>query len=420
MTSTQPNATRATDALRRANMVSNAKSGRRQAVSLTHITTIPESFGLLAGQIPYMLARGIAISAISSPGEALDALAQREGVPVYAVPMARRITPVEDLTAVWRIYRVLRRIRPMIVHAQTPKGGLLGTIGAWLARVPIRVYHIRGLPLTTATGLRRTILRATERVACKLATQVLCVSHSIRDVAVAERLCDASRINVLRGGSGNGVDARGRFDPERVRPERDAMRALLGIPTDAIVAGFVGRIVRDKGMIELVDAWSVLREEFPNLHLLVVGRFEEQDPIPQYVEETLRTDARIHVVPWWNDMPSLYAAMEIVVLPTYREGFPNVPLEAAAMELPVVSTTVPGCVDAVQGGVTGTLVPARDATELATAIRAYVREPERRRAHGYAGRQRVLRDFQQHDIWDALRGEYERLLRAKGLSGEPS
>lgn len=388
----------------------------KATIRIVHIITIPESFGLMRGQLAYMAAHGVAISAISSPGEALDALSQRERVPVYGVPMARRITPFADAVAVLRIYRVLRQIRPDIVHAQTPKGGLLGTIAAWLARVPVRIYHIRGLPLTVATGMRRALLRITERIACGLATQVLCVSHSLREVAVADGLCSAGKIKVLAGGSGNGVDADERYNPQRTKSEREAIRNALGIPRKAIVAGFVGRIVRDKGVIELTRAWSTLREEYPDLCLLVAGRFEDQDPIPDDVGAALRTDPRIRLVPWWDDMPSLYSAMDLVVLPTYREGFPNVPLEAAAMALPVVATNVPGCVDAVQDGVTGTLVPPRDPDALAEAIRGYLRDAERGRAHGRAGRERVLRDFRQPVVWDALRAEYFRLIGPAALS----
>ena len=387
-----------------------ASPGPNATIRIVHVITIPESFGLMRGQLSYMAARGVAISAISSPGEALDALSKREHVPVYAVPMARRITPVADAVAVLRIYRVLRQIRPDIVHAQTPKGGLLGTIAAWLARVPVRIYHIRGLPLTVATGMRRALLGLTERIACGLATQVLCVSHSLREVVVADGLCPAGKIKVLAGGSGNGVDADERYNPERSRSEREAIRNALGIPQDATVAGFVGRIVRDKGVIELTRAWSRIREEFPRVWLLVAGRFEDQDPIPEDVGAALRTDPRIRLVPWWDDMPSLYSAMDLVVLPTYREGFPNVPLEAAAMALPVVATNVPGCIDAVQNGVTGILVPPRDPDALADAIRGYLRDGERSRAHGGAGRERVLRDFRQPVVWDALRAEYSRLM----------
>jgi glycosyltransferase involved in cell wall biosynthesis len=330
--------------------------------------------------------------------------------------MSRRITPWHDLVSVVGLWGRLRTIRPEMVHAHTPKGGLLGMIAAALARVPVRLYHIRGLPFQTATGFKRRLLRWSERVSCLLAHEVLCVSHSLREVAVAERICPAGKVNVLCAGSGNGVDARGRFNPARVGPRtRQAIRQRYQIPDDALVIGFVGRIVRDKGLVELAAAWECLRAERPDLHLLLVGPFEPQDPVPSEVETQLRRDDRVHLAGEVSDTPALYAAMDMVTLPTYREGFPNVPLEAAAMELPVVATRVAGCIDAVVDGITGTLVPPRDAAALAVALRKYASDPALRRRQGMAGRERALRDFAPELIWQALYQEYDRLLRARGL-----
>jgi glycosyltransferase involved in cell wall biosynthesis len=181
------------------------------------------------------------------------------------------------------------------------------------------------------------------------------------------------------------------------------------------VVGFVGRIVRDKGIVELYQAWKILRARDLNLHLLLVGPFDPQDPVPPGIESRLRKDPRAHLTGMDWDTPRLYAAMDVVSLPTYREGFPNVPIEAAAMGLPVVATRIPGCVDAVQDGVTGTLVPPADAHALARAIEAYVTDPVLRRRHGVAGRERVLREFRQEVIWEALYREYLRLLRERRL-----
>src|SRR5688572_17267886 len=171
-------------------------------VRLVHVTTVPVSLNFMRGQVAFMTRRGFAVSAISSPGDELDQFAARERVPVHSVRMPRRVTPLRDVRAVWDMYRTLRRMRPHIVHAHTPKGGLLGTLGAWLARTPVRIYHIRGLPFMTASGPRRTLLRWTERMSCALADRVLCVSHSVREVAIRERVCAAGKITVLCGGSG--------------------------------------------------------------------------------------------------------------------------------------------------------------------------------------------------------------------------
>jgi glycosyltransferase involved in cell wall biosynthesis len=387
------------------------------SVPLLHVTTIPMSLTFLRGQVGYMKARGFEVHALSSPGEDLDAFGEREGVAVSAVEMPRRVTPLRDLRAVGAIVREMRRIRPVIVHAHTPKGGLLGMIAARAYGAPVRVYHMRGLPLTAATGWKRRLLWATERVACRLAHQVLCVSHTVRAEAVQAGVCPPEKIRVLLGGSGNGVDSEGRFNPARQgEAARARVRARFGIPAEAPVIGFVGRLVRDKGVVELAEAWAALREEHPDLHLVLVGPFEPQDPVPAGVERLLREDPRVHLAGMDWDTPPYYAAMDLVVLPTYREGFPNVPLEAAAMGLPVVATRVPGCVDAVADGETGLLVEPRDACDLRRALSVYLQEPALRRRHGEAARARVLRDFRQEAIWEAIHEEYLRLLRLRGVA----
>jgi lipopolysaccharide/colanic/teichoic acid biosynthesis glycosyltransferase/glycosyltransferase involved in cell wall biosynthesis len=384
---------------------------------IVHVVNVPQILRwFFNGQPSYMRRRGLITHAISSPGTELEAFGRAENVSVTALEITRRISPWRDLVTVVALVRQLRRLHPAIVHAHTPKGGLLGMIAGTLAGAPVRVYHLRGLRLDTATGTQRLFLTWSERVSCVLAHRVICVSHSVRDAAIALRLCPPGKITVLRGGSGNGVDASDRFNPERLLPDaRILTRSRLGIPDEARVIGFVGRIVRDKGMTELADAWRVLRAEDPNLHLLVVGPFELHDPLPPKAEALLREDRRVHLTGPVDETPPLYAAMDIVVLPTYREGFPNVLLEAASMALPVVATRVPGCVDAVREDQTGTLVPSGDAIALADAIRRYLADPELRRRHGSAARERVVRDFRQEAIWEALYQEYADLLRARGV-----
>jgi glycosyltransferase involved in cell wall biosynthesis len=383
---------------------------------LLHITTVPMSLTFFRGQVGYMKERGLDVHALSSPGPDLDAFGVREGVPVSAVEMSRRITPLRDLLAIGKLVREMVRTRPTIVHAHTPKGGLLGMIAAYIYGAPVRIYHMRGLPLMGATGSRRRMLWLSEWLSCRLAGSVLCVSHSVRETAVEERICPPSKIKVLCGGSGNGVDSGGRFDPDSQDLEaRREVRRKFGIPADAVVVGFVGRLVRDKGIVELVQAWSSLRDRYPAMHLLLVGPLEPQDPVPGDTEMVLREDPRIHLAGMdWNT-PPLYAAMDVVALPTYREGFPNVPLEAAAMGLPVVATRIPGCIEAVADGETGILVAARNSQDLARAVAGYLDDPTLRRAHGHAGRERVRREFRQEAIWEALLGEYRHCLSIAGI-----
>jgi glycosyltransferase involved in cell wall biosynthesis len=388
----------------------------QRSIKLVHVTTVPDSFIFLIGQVGYMRERGFDIHGLSSPGEALLRFAEREHVSVHAVDMPRRISPFRDVVSLARMLNLLRRIRPHIVHAHTPKGGLLGMVSAWLARVPVRIYHMRGLPFTTATGWRRKLLMWCERISCGLAHRVLCVSSSVRQLAIDSHLCPPGKIVVLARGSGNGVDAVQRFNGSNILPSlRVETRRRFNIPQEALVLGFIGRIVRDKGIIELAEAWKELRQDFPALHLMLVGPHEMQDPIPSEIEQTLHNDPRVHFLGRQVDMPPLYAVMDVLALPTYREGFPNVLLEAAGMKVPVVATQVPGCTDAVQDGVTGMLVPPYDATSLAEAIRMYLQDGELRRRHGAAARDWVLREFRPEGIWQAIYQEYVRCLAEKGL-----
>lgn len=391
--------------------------GRAEPIGLLHVTTIPMSLTFLRGQVGYMKAQGFRVHAVSSPGADLEAFGRAEDVSVSAVGMPRKVTPFQDLAALIRLVAVLRRVRPTIVHAHTPKGGLLGMLAAAVCRVPVRVYHMRGLPMTSARSWKRRVLWCSEWVSCRLAHDVLCVGRGIREEAVRAGLCAPDRIRVLGSGSGNGVDARERFNSARTRDAgRRASRQDLGIPSDAEVIGFVGRLVRDKGIVELAEAWLELREAHPRSHLLLVGPFEPQDPVPNYIERALRKDPRVHLTGMDWDTPRLYAAMDVVALPTYREGFPNVPLEAAAMELPVVATRIAGCMEAVQEGVTGMLVAPGDSADLADRIAEYLANPELRRAHGRAGRRRVLSDYNPETIWQGVLHTYLRLLERRGTA----
>lgn len=377
---------------------------------VVYITTVPQTLKFFRGQVSYLRDRGMDVHVISSPGTDLHQFGEQEGVQVHPVPMTRRISPMADLASLMGLLTVLRSIRPSIVHAHTPKAGLLAMVASALLGVPVRLYTIHGFPFMTRKGFVRTALWFAELAACRLATHVFAVSPSIASYAVAKSLVAPERIQVLGHGSVNGVDAEKRFNPATYEGKRDAFRQELGIPENVRIIGFVGRIVKDKGVIELADAWRKLRNEYADLRLLLVGEFEPEDPTPSEVRDQLLSDPRVHAVGWVDDPAWVYSILDVLVLPSHREGFGVVAIEASAMEVPVVATRIPGCIDAVMDGVTGTLIPVGDSEALVQAIGMYLENPALRRKHGMAGRQRVREHFRPETIWRELYREYERLL----------
>lgn len=378
---------------------------------LTHVTSRPLTYRFFQGQLDYMIDRGFEIHAISSPGERLQALEQRPGISAHAVPMTRAITPFRDLRGLAEMTRTIRKIEPDIVHSHTPKGGLIGMMAAAAAGVDHRVYSIRGLPLLTMEGWRRRLMSETERLSCTLADRVVAVGPSLRDVAVDEGLVGASKVRVLGHGSSNGVDATGTFDPDAYPDDLGReTREQYGIRPDATVVGFVGRLVRDKGIEELVEAWEAIHPAYPEARLLVCGPKGERDAIAETTFRRMQRNDTIRLAGFCQKMPAHYAAMDVVAFPSHREGFPNVPLEAAAMELPVVATDAVGCVDAVIDGETGRIVPLGDVDALGEVLATYVEKEELRREHGTAARERVLGQFRPEFIWDDLYELYEGLI----------
>ncbi|MEK7993893.1 MAG: glycosyltransferase family 4 protein [Planctomycetota bacterium] len=384
---------------------------------LVHVTTVPVSLlELFVGQIAYMKRMGFHVCGVCSSGLEVADLEAEYQVTVHPVEMQRAVTPIKDVVALVTLVRLFRNLRPAIVHCHTPKAGFLGSIAALLAGVPVRLYTIRGLRFVTASGFKRRVLKVAEKLACACAQRVPCNSRSLMDLALDEKVAPAHKTTVFGSGSGNGVDSE-RF--QRTAANLAAgreVRRRLDIPSDGLVVGYVGRLVRDKGIVEMAAAWRGVREEFDHAHLLLVGPIEGQDPIPQEVLRELRSDARIHAPGWQRDTVPYYGAMDVVILPTHREGFPNALLEAAAMEIPVVATTVEGCVDAVLDNITGFLVPPRDPAALSRAISRLLRDAPLRRQMGQTARERVVREFRPEMIWTQLYREYAKLLTAKGLA----
>lgn len=370
---------------------------------------------LMAGQLSFLRQQGFDVTLIAGPGADLEQSAAREGVRMISVPMTREISPLQDWKSLRHLKEVLQELQPDIVNAGTPKAGLLGMLAATWARVPIRIYTLRGLRMETATGARRLLLTTTERVAARCAHKVVCVSPSLRDAFVHHRLGSPRQAVVLGGGSSNGVDA-DRFASTPARDqEARAIRHSMGIPDDARVIGFVGRLTRDKGVAELLEVFRTLEQEQPDLHLLLVGGFEEGDPLCSRLRDEIWTHPRVHITGFVNDTAAYYSAFDLLVFPSHREGLPNVPLEAAASGRPTAGFAATGTVDAVLNGQTGTLVPVGDVAGLTEAVRRYLLEPLLLARHGKQAKLRVQTEFRREVIWQALADLYTAELRAKGL-----
>ena len=398
---------------------SDAQSSVLRPPLLVHVTTVPQTLrGLFRGQIGYTKRRGFDVTAVCSPGRMFQEAEREHGISIHPVLMPRRISPLIDLKALLKITLLFRKLRPAIVHAHTPKAGLLGMLAAWAARTPVHVYTVMGLRFETISGLRRWLLVQCEKLTCQCAHRVICVSESVRRKAVEEGIVELEKTRVLGYGSSNGVRAE-RFEPSAENLARAAqIREELRLPEGPPVVGFVGRLTRDKGIAELVRAYQMLRRQRPDLKLLLVGDFEDGDPVDPDTRRTIVEDPGIVKTGFVNDAAPYYHVMTVLAFPSYREGFPNVPLEAAAAGVPVVAARATGTVDAVVDSLTGLLVPVGNAEALAEGIRRLLEDRALAARLAEVARERAVRDFQPERIWEALYEEYARLLNERAAMKE--
>jgi len=296
-------------------------------------------------------------------------------------------------------------MRPDLTEFSTPKAGLLGTVAARLAGVPRRVYMLRGLKLERSEGWKRHLLLMLERLAASCATLVLCNSASLRAEALALGIGSDAKLRLLGTGSSNGVDV------ERFAPGPNELGPILGLPADAPVVGFVGRLTRDKGVPELIEAFEVIRSAVPNVRLLLVGWFDEaEDALSEDLQRSIRAHPQIHLTGFVDDTAPYYRAMDVMVLPTWREGFPNVVLEAAATGVPVVTTIATGARDSVVPEVTGLLIPPGYPEAISEAVVRLLRDGDLRGRMGLAARSWILEHFVDDRVLGLTTDFYKTLL----------
>ncbi len=360
---------------------------------------------VLRGRLAALRKAGFRVLLIASPGELLVQTALEEGVEACPVPMVRTIAPFADLISLLRICLVLWRERPVLTDFSTPKAGLLGNVAAWILRVPHRVYTLRGLKMESAHGWKRRLLLVLERLSAGCAEVVLCNSASLKDAALRFGIAPLEKLRILGDGSSNGVDT------DRFSPGGSAVRASLNILPGQPVLGFVGRLTGDKGIPELLVAFERISRKQPEAWLLLVGWLDQaEDALDERCRELIRNHPRIYQTGYVEDTTAYYRAMDMLILATHREGFPNVALEAAACGVPVITTECTGARDAVIPEVTGILIPAENPTAIEDAAWKLLRDPDLGKQMGKAGRAWVMERFSRRRVLRLAVDFYQSLI----------
>ncbi|MDK7674209.1 glycosyltransferase family 4 protein [Weeksella virosa] len=378
---------------------------------LIRITTVPQSLrGLLKGQLKFMSENGFEVIGVSSPGEALNDVERNEGVKTVGIEMTRSITPIQDLKALIQLIQLFRKEKPHIVHTHTPKAGLLGMMAAKIAGVPHRLHTVAGMPLTVATGSKRHLLNQMEKLTYACATKVYPNSFGLEKIILDEKFTSPTKLKVIGNGSSNGIDT-SEFDPKKVSEEtKKEIRKNLGIKEEDFVFLFVGRVVKDKGINELVQAFINLERNNTNCHLVIVGSYENDlDPVLPETEKQINNHPKIHAVGYKSNVIDYFAMADVLTFPSYREGFPNVVMQAAAMQLNCIVSDINGCNEIITNSQNGWIVPVKDIEILANRMQWCVDNPIESKAMGMKNREIMLSDYERSFVWKEIVKEYKKL-----------
>lgn len=378
-------------------------------VKIIRTSTVPGSLAAFCRGLLRELQEqeGYEVVAVSSPGTELDELGSREGVRTAAVAMERHISPWRDLKSLWRLVKVFRREQPAMVHSMTPKAGLLSMIAAWICRVPVRIHTFTGLVFPTATGITQRILILTDRITCACATHIIPEGEGVKNDLINYKIT-RKPLKVLGHGNVRGIDL-DHYNPEL--PEVQAEAARLRRP-DAFTFVFVGRLVRDKGINELAEAFHRLHAEYPHIRLLLVGEMEQElDPLKPETLHEINTNDNIEAAGRQSDVRPWLAASDALVFPSYREGFPNVVIEAGAMNLPSIVTNINGSREIIIEGRNGSIIPPRSAEALYNAMKRMVCNPAEANEMGAAARPLIASRYEQTYVRRCLKEFYTQILR---------
>ena len=385
---------------------------------LIRITTVPISFKvLLKGQLRFMASNGFDVKGVSSEGEELKEVRENEGIMMEAINMSRKITPFQDLKSLWEMWNFLRKEKPQIVHTHTPKAGIIGMLAARLAGVPHRLHTVAGLPLMEATGIKRKILNFVEKLTYSSATRVYPNSKGLYDFILQNNFTQSNKLKIIANGSSNGINTTF-FSPEQVsETEKAALREKLNIQPDDFVFVFVGRIVSDKGINELIKAFSELQtaenNELTGIKLLLVGGLESDlDPLNPETLAEINQNKDIISAGFQQDVRPFFAISDALAFPSYREGFPNVVMQAGAMGLPSIVSDINGCNEIIVEGENGLIIPSKNVEKLKEKMLTLAKDKNLYVKLKENSRRMIENRYEQSVVWNALLEEYEGLLQS--------
>ncbi|MBU5271940.1 glycosyltransferase family 4 protein [Staphylococcus caprae] len=368
-----------------------------------HLVTVSKSIRLMKGQIEYLRNKGFDVHVVSSPGKEQNVYSDKI---VHAINMEREISIKQDLISLFKMTKLFLKEKPYIVNSGTPKAGLIGTLAAYITRRPVRIYTVRGLRLETVKGLKYRILYAMEKLAMFCATDIIAVSESLKEKIVELDLEKKSKIKVLGYGSSNGINLNN-FKKDFNEIPNDLAENLK----DQFVIGFVGRIVKDKGIREMIEAFKLIRLKNKNIKLLILGDPEKDNSISVEHFNILKNDKDIILVGHVDKPVNYFNHMDVLVSPTYREGFANVNLEAQALKIPVITTNATGAKDTIDDNVTGYVTKIGDYKDIANKVQILIDNPNLKQQMGERAFSRVENKFTNEIIWKHL----ETIYRNKNL-----
>lgn len=369
---------------------------------LIRITTISLSLEiLLKGQLSY-LNKYYELIGVASGMESLDIVKKREGIRVINVPMRREISIFSDLCSLYKLIILFHEEKPFIVHANTPKASLLSMVAAWITRIPHRVYTVTGLRFETATGNYRKLLIMMEKITCWCATTVIAEGKGVKNTLLHEKITKKP-LKVILNGNINGVDSHYFCPTVEIRQQAMTIRKK-----DFYTYCFVGRLVKDKGINELIYAFIRLNKLYPNTHLLLVGTFEDKlDPLFPEIKKIIEKDSSISFVGYQSDIRPYLAASDVFVFPSYREGFPNAVLQAGAMGLPAIVTDINGCNEIILNNINGEIIPPKDKERLFLAMKGFYENQKRVQKMANNSRSMIIERYEQKKVWEAILKEYQ-------------